>query len=204
MIDCLSSSDLDKVARKYLAATKLLDVATEDYAAARCLSCNLLPAALVSGAQAMEKYLKALILLCDPGRDVRHLSHALPRLIAEANQLTPSLSLLRWKSLAQNFQTYCATRYPDNPWPESGIHIGMTTPDMLSLDEFVVFLNENLPCPKSLKYRTGFYQAVTFSLGYGASVTPTEHWLKANNHALSPILSRIQREYREVISVLES
>jgi len=78
----------------------------------------------------------------------------------------------------------------------------MTTADLIELDEMIVFLNENLPCPKSVKYRTGFYAEITFSLGYESKPTPREVWIKLNNEALTPLLPRIEDDYTEVMRAL--
>jgi hypothetical protein len=55
--------------KAHAAGSWLLHAATDDYASARCLCLNLLFPGLVLGAQATEKYLKALLLLIDPGLD---------------------------------------------------------------------------------------------------------------------------------------
>jgi HEPN domain-containing protein len=57
-------------------ATRLLKAAADDYAAARCLLLNgLVAGGLSMGAQAIEKFLKAYILLKSSARRVRGLSH---------------------------------------------------------------------------------------------------------------------------------
>ncbi len=184
--------------RDHSAATRLLLVATSDYAAARCLAQNLIITGLVLGAQTIEKYLKAFLLLNNPGRNVRSLSHSLPQLLREVDGLASHLSLLRFMPVVEKFHRHYLTRYPDNP---GGSKL-MTTADMVELDELIVLLNENMPCPINVKYRTGFYAAITFSLGHGATVTPTERWIKLNNRALAPLLPRIEQDYKSVMKAL--
>src|ERR1700757_3722327 len=74
-------------------ATALLNTAAHDYAAARCLLLNgLVSGGLAMGAQAIEKFLKAYILLKNPAADVRKLQHSLADLL-NADQLSPGLAL---------------------------------------------------------------------------------------------------------------
>ncbi len=179
-------------------ATRLLLVAAQDYAAARCLLLNGLLTGLVMGAQTIEKFLKAYLLFQDPRRDVRRLSHSLPKLLQETGALFPQLPLSGFAPLAERFGKHYATRYPDNPDASTS----MTSADLFELDAFVIFINENLPCPHPVKYRTGFYAMITFSLGYKATVPPTEFWIKNNNQALAPLWPRIVSEYAAVMKEL--
>jgi hypothetical protein len=74
-------------------ATTLLLAAAHDYASARCLLLNGLVGGLAAGAQAIEKFLKAYILLKNPAADVRKLQHSLTDLLDAADQLSPGLGL---------------------------------------------------------------------------------------------------------------
>lgn len=176
-------------------ATLLLLTAAQDYAAARCLLQHGLLTGLVLGAQAIEKVLKAYLLLHDPKRQVKRLSHSFPKLLQGAHSLYPQLSLDRFAALTAKFGRHYQTRYPDN----SGASTSMTSADIHELDTFVVFLNENLPCPHHVKCRTGFYAMITFSLGYKATVPPTEFWIKKNNQALIPLMPHIAADYADVM-----
>ena len=156
---------------------------------------NQLFPGLVLGAQAIEKFLKAYILLADPKKNVRKLSHSLSKLLEEANQLTPNAELLNFRSVVVKFTGHYETRYPDNPRASTS----MTTADINELDQLVIFLNENLPCPMNVRYRSGLYAAITFSLSPSATVTPTEHWIKLRNAALIPLMPRITQDYAAVM-----
>ncbi|MBI1868827.1 MAG: hypothetical protein HYS06_11135 [Methylocystis sp.] len=179
-------------------ATKLLRVATQDYAASRCLLLNGLFPGLVLGAQAIEKFLKAYLLFNDPNLKVRGLSHSLPDILKDTGSLFPQLQLSRFAPLVEKFVAHYAARYPDNPDGS----ISKTTADLFELDPFVVFLNENMPCPRNVKYRTGFYERITFSLEYMSTVPPEEFWIKHNNRALAPLLPRIAADYVVVMKEL--
>jgi len=90
---------------------------------------------------------------------------------------------------------------------ETGVTIesdltSMTTADITELDQFIILLNEHLPCPFNYRYRIGLHAAITFSLDYGHTITPKEHWLKHRNSALAPLLPRIASDYARVIAEL--
>lgn len=180
------------------AGTRLLYAATDDYAASRCLLLNLMFPGLPLGAQAVEKYLKGYLLLADPKRDVRALGHALLPLTKEVDAVAPQLQLIRFAPFVEKFARHYRSRYPDNPEALAA----KTTADRTDLDEFVIFINENLPCPMTVKYRSGFYAAVTSSLGFAARMTPAEHWIKLENRALAPLLPQIAENYALVQNLL--
>lgn len=175
-------------------ATLMLRQAAQDYAGARCLLLNGLFTGLVQGAQTIEKSLKGYLLLNDPKLNVKRMSHSLPTLLQEADALYPQLGLSKFAPLVEKFRRHYETRYPDN----ADASTTMTTGDLRELDEIVVFLNENMPCPRNVKYRTGMYALITFSLGYHATVPPWELWIKTGNQALVPLLPRINADYASV------
>jgi hypothetical protein len=183
---------------EHSSATRLLRVAAQDYAAARCLLLNHLFAGHVLGAQAIEKFLKSYLLLNNPQRGMKKLSHSLPKLLEEVKVLFPQLPLSGFTPLAEKFTSNYPTRYPDNV---EGAEF-MTTSHLLDLDALIIFLNENMPCPRYVKYRAGIYPFITFSLGYQATVPPEELWIKQNNQALAPLLPRINADYVAVMKEL--
>ncbi len=170
-------------------ATALLRVATRDYAEARCLLLNQLFGGLVLGAQAMEKYLKAYILFKAPQSNVRGFNHSLPELLEKAANFFPQLS--GFSEVGQKFSRHYDIRYPDN----RSASTSMTTGDLAELDEFIIFLNENMSCPRNVKYRTGLYAEITFSLDHPALMQPVEFWIRNNNQALAPLLPCINADY---------
>jgi hypothetical protein len=78
---------------EHKSATLLLRVAAQDYAAARCLLLNSLFEGHVLGAQAIEKFLKGYLLLNDPKRHVKKLSHSLPKILQEVRELSSVTSV---------------------------------------------------------------------------------------------------------------
>jgi|GEM_PF-1920363 len=189
---------LNDFAKKNSHATLLLHTAAGDYAAARCLLHNGLLTGLVLGAQAIEKFLKAFLLLHDPACNVKGVRHSLTKLLQEADALSPRLKLAGFAPLVEKFWKHYNTRYPDN----ANASTSMTSADLVELDAFVVFLNENLPCARNVLYRTGLYAEITFSLGYKSTVTPTEFWIKNGNQTLTPLLPRIEADHAIVIAEL--
>ncbi len=184
---------------EHSSATRLLSVAAHDYAAARCLLINRMFEGLVLGAQAIEKVLKSYLLLSDPQMPVRKLNHSLPKLLLKIAPLHPELALERFTALVAKFYRHYQTRYPDNPDASTS----RTTADLRELDEIIVFLNEHLPCPRNVKYRTGFYYLTTFSLNsLNRALRPEEIWIKQDNHALIPLLTQINLNYFIVMKAL--
>jgi len=136
--------------------------------------------------------------LVDPTRKVKALRHSLPALLTEVSALFPDLPLSTFAPVIEKFRKHYQTRYPDNPDRSTT----MSSADVFELDGFIVLLNENLPCPRNVQYRTGFYAAITFSLGFKATVTPTELWIKDRNSALAPLWPRIKEDYSVVMKEL--
>lgn len=183
--------DMHDYCGKHTRAILLLLTAAHDYASARCLLLNGLFGGLVFGAQTIEKLLKAYILFIDPSRDVKAFRHLLTKLLQAAASLYPQLDFSKYAPLVQRFSGHYATRYPDDPAASKS----MTTADLFELDEFVIFLNENLPCPRNVKHKTGLYALITFSLGPPRKVTPWEQWIKAGNQSLAPLVPRINADH---------
>jgi HEPN domain-containing protein len=184
-------------ARANSKATQLLMTAAHDYAAARCLLLNGLFAGLPMGAQAIEKFLKAFILLKNPEAQVKGFGHDIPRLLGEADGLMPTLSLSKFSALAGRLNQLYTTRYPDNPnHPQT-----QDTGEIFYIDELVVYLNENLPCPKNVKYRTGLYTLVLGSKNL-TTTPPWETWIKNRNKALADQWPKIEADYLAIMADL--
>jgi hypothetical protein len=64
-----------------------------------------------------------------------------------------------------------------------------------------MFINGNMPCPFEVKYRTGLYALVTFSL-HGGTITPWERWIKEGNRALMPHWANIETDFRVALKNL--
>ena len=179
-------------------ATTLLHTAAHDYAAARCLLLNgLVSGGLVMGAQAIEKFLKSYLLLKNPAKDIRELQHSLTDLLNEAHQLSPGLGLSKYSTTMVRYEDYYRNRYPDN----NVALAGMSSEEIFELDEFIMFLNDNLSLPFEAKYRTGLYALVTFSL-HGRAIPPWERWIAERALALAPRWQQIETDFRAALQNL--
>jgi hypothetical protein len=196
----LAFQELMRFGKEHSRATLLMRVAAHDYAAARCLLFNGMFEGLVLGAQAIEKVLKSYQLFDHPKLSRKTLNHhSLPMLLNQASVRFPQLPLEQFAPLIEKFTQYYKTRYPDN----SGVPESKTTGDVRGLDEVVIFLSENIPCPRNVKYRVGIYPLITFSFeSRRAEMTTWEMWIKHDNRALSPLLPRINLEYAAVMKTL--
>jgi HEPN domain-containing protein len=179
-------------------ATTFLHRAAHDYAAARCLLLNgVVSGGLGMGAQAIEKFVKAYILLKNPAANVEKFRHSLTKLSSGADNLSPALGLSKYSALMDRFERHYRSRYPDN----ANASTSMYSDEILPLDEFIMFINDNLPCPFDAKYRTGLYALMTFSL-HGGTMTPWERWIKERNTALAPRWPQIEADFRTVLKNL--
>ena len=180
-------------------ATLLLRTATSDYAGTRCLMINGLWAGFSLGAQSIEKYLKATLLLADPSIKVRKLSHNLVELLTESEYRVSEIAKLGLQPVAQRFERYYQTRYPDNPNQPQG----MDTIELHELDRFVIGIYTCLPCPRNVKFRTGLYAEITFSLNKNSpNMTHNERWIKERNASLAAIWPDIAAQYPLVMQEL--
>lgn len=180
-------------------ASTLLVTAAQDYAAARCLLLNhLVSSGLVMGAQAIEKFLKAYILLKRPTENIRRSKHSLVELLKKSDQLYPVLGMSQYLMMLKRYEDYYDNRYPDN---NVALEAGMSSAEVFELDEFILFLNDNLSMPIEAKYSTGLYALVTFSLN-GGTVTPWEKWIKMDNRAFAPRWHQIEADFLAVLKRL--
>jgi HEPN domain-containing protein len=198
LLSCKTTSELNEFCRLYSPATLLLQVAAQDYSAARCLLLNGHFPGLGLGAQAIEKLLKAYLLFHDPKMKTKGYMHSLGKLLDKTDELYKNLNLKKYKPLVEDFLKHYQSRYPDN----ANVSTSRSTAEITDLDEIVIFLNENLPIPLNARYHTGLYSQITFSLGYNSIVTQWEFWSTKENRTLIPLLPRIRRDYIEVMSEL--
>jgi HEPN domain-containing protein len=193
----LTQKETMEFARANQKAMLLLHTAAQDYAAARCLLINGLFSGLPSGAQAIEKLLKAIILFAEPGKSINN-THNLPALFGQAERLLPKLGTLAFLPIADEFYGYYQMRYPDNPNRPSHASTGK----FRDLDTMVIGLNFNLPCPRNVKMRSGLFAELTHSLNHLNDVSRAERWIKQDNLALAPHWMNIEHDYFETMREL--
>ena len=198
VVSSAALAELDRYARENQKAILLLNSSASDYADARCLLINGMLGGLPLGAQAVEKVLKAYLLFYDPQRNVRKLSHKLPDLLTQTSAIFPSLNLMRFESTAIKFAQHYDSRYPDNP----NASTSRTTADRFELDDVMIFLNENLPCPRHVRHRAGLNAFITSSLSQKGTMSQWERWIKIDNRALAPLIEGINSESIQVLQEL--
>jgi hypothetical protein len=192
----LTREQVQNFARNNRGAVFMADVASGDYVACRCCLINGLFSGLVLGAQAVEKFLKAYILLKNPSKNMKAFSHKLMDLTREAESLDSNLDLKGFYPLIDRLSQYYQTRYPDNPNQPSS----MTTAELIEIDKLIIYINNHLPMPDEVKYRSGIYARLFSSKDRTAAdiIWPEEFWLANQNQAISSILIDLEKRYDEV------
>ena len=177
-----------------------LTVATQDYIAARCCLSNWLINGLVLAAQAVEKYLKAYILLLVPSKNIRHLSHKIRDLATELLALDPNLDLFLYEELLVRLEAHYQTRYPDN----HNASTKQSTGEIHEIDSLIILINQKMPLPWEVKLRSGLYAKLFHGevRGYN-SLGNDEYWLLRNNHALNAELEGIVEKCNSLEVFLE-
>lgn len=196
----MNAQEIQHFAREHKKALMLLFAATQDYAAARCLLLNGLFSGLAIGSQALEKYLKAAILLADPAFPVRRLAHSISEAWQIAAPIFPEIGSSGFSEIADRFTLHYRERYPDNPNQTQS----KSTGELAGLDQFIVAINENLPCPLNVKFRSGLYAAITRSIEQDGFLWSEELWIKKQNFALGPKLPDIEKTYYGVMEEIYS
>jgi len=189
----MTNEEVQNFARQNKQSMHFLMIATDDYAGARCCLSYGLLAGLVLGAQATEKYLKAFVLFLDPSKNVRNLNHKISELAKQASKLKPSFSLTQYAQFITKLEQHYEGRYPDNPDASKQ----RSSAEIDDLDQLIIFVNEQMPIPEEVKYRSAFYAMINSSPDPSMSI-PYEYWIKKNNKALSPLLPMIQSRYLAV------
>jgi hypothetical protein len=194
----MTHAEVMAYARTHKLSTMLLFAATQDYAAARCLLLNGLFSGLVLGAQSIEKFLKAVILLDEPSFNARKLSHKIVDTYDLAAAKFPDLSRADFRGTVERFHDHYLTRYPDNPVTLQQRGTG----ELSDLDRLVVTINKVLPCPRNAKFRCGLYAAISTSRTHDGFLSSEERWIIYQNISLEPILAEIEMEFSSVMAEL--
>jgi hypothetical protein len=151
-------TDYEYIRRNRDAMMLLFDSDTE-YIACRCGLLRGHFPLLILASLAIEKYLKAYLLLKDPSqyplaRLKRKFGHKIPDLLKEAEKYEPGFShfcktAAKWKA---NFEA----RYPDN----ADAAKNMSSSELKDIDEFVFFLYAHLPMSDTVKTRTKLFSTL--------------------------------------------
>jgi hypothetical protein len=122
----------------------LMNIATNDYVGARCCILNwLIPPGFISGAQAAEKYLKA-VLACTGrpfGKD-----HTLTKLLSNASDTIPDHT--RFIPIITTLGHAYTERYDDHV--KTDRKEGYSSAQLVALDDLVVTVFEHIPIPEEV------------------------------------------------------
>jgi HEPN domain-containing protein len=171
-----------------------------DYSGCRCCIINGLGAGFALGTQTVEKLLKAYIILLDITQNPRKFSHKVVDLAHKAEALDKNLDITKFYPLLDRLEQYFQARYHDNPnQPDR-----MDSREIVEIDKLVIFLNEHLPMPDEVKYRSGIYSQLFSSKerNLDASMFPNEIWLTVHNEAIANISDKLEKRYFEVLEHL--
>lgn len=168
-------------------AAMFLRQACQDYAAARCCLLNGLLSGFVFAQQAVEKVLKAYIFFADAKAKWRGL-HDLKAAAQHVQALYPTIDLAAHAWTIERLEVYYKNRYPDVPKSASDPTTSSTA-ELHAIDQLMVYLSISFPLPPRIKIATGILPAI-YAEHFGSGAWPEAHWVKANNIAVTWLLSR--------------
>jgi HEPN domain-containing protein len=187
--------------RKHKTAVPLYSEAADNYVAARCCLLNGLFTGLRLASEAVEKLLKAHILLLNPSENVKSFGHDIPRLAERLSELTGSPVSDSRQTLFARLKKHYDSRYPDNAVPFQT----KSTGELREIDELVVELIEQTPLPEEVKFRTGLYVQlfITEEQPELAAWWTPPRWILSDNRALAPRLEGLRQRFREVLAIMK-
>lgn len=175
----------------------LVFTATDDYASFRCLlSYGMLSNSLVLAAQAIEKFLKAHLLIDYDGAAPKP-GHNLTKAAALLKSHKPGAKSLKLYSFLMD--VYDFNRYPDNTDKILKKYGGRFSQDgaiIAEVDEEVFGLMDSLPAAPEVRYRSYFYTSL-FSEQHNRA-SKTGHLISMKNAALLKNEQRYREEYLQV------
>lgn len=190
----MTKEEFNKYASDHLNALQMIDNAVQDYISARCLLINGLFPGLVLAAQSVEKYFKGYILLLDRSKNTRKFSHNIIDLKDEVQRLK-DFGLDNYNNFLKRLEKHYLTRYPDNKNKSTF----MSTDELLELDKLIIHLNENLPVPEEIKFRSGLYIRLFLHLENNLpKMLPEGYWATLHNEPLNNILDKLTAKYLQV------
>jgi HEPN domain-containing protein len=181
----LNHKQANEFAQNNQSAMLFIRQATEDYISSRCLILNGFLTGLTLAAQSVEKYLKGFLLLKDNTVSPHRLRHNFVDLFGKLK----TISNYQWDpydNLISRLKGHYQSRYPDNPDKS----MRMSGSELVEIDLLILDLNEQMPLPDEVKYRSGLYVVIAESL------FPYAQWAIEQNQAIN--LSKIVQRSTEV------
>lgn len=167
-----------------------LFVSVEDYVACRCCLLNGLLGGFQLGAQAVEKALKACLLLKN---DILLKTHRLSELAQELSEkayldLTPYMTTITVLEQCYN------RRYPDN-WRDS---FGISTDYLKEVDRLFFHLMDTMPVPEEVKIRTPYFAYLFSNFNNNArDRLRGAHWMTVCNDSIQQNRDKILELYKK-------
>jgi len=180
---------VQEFARNNSMAMALYNNAAQDYGACRCCLINGFFPGFILGAQAIEKILKAFILLHDNKVNPKSFSHNLTKLVDEV-QKNNDYGLARFLPLIRRLQIDYQTRYPDNPCKGASSSTGQ----LVEIDELIFYLIDQIPLPDEVKFKSGVYSM----LFPGNPNSPWHKWISIYNRTLTEFYGNLERRFVEI------
>lgn len=172
-------------------AARLLEVAFQDYVAARICILNMCFSGLQLAAQAVEKQLKAALLFEDPSLSIPR-SHNLLASAKTLDKCKNGTPMKQYFGHLQQLSDAYDRRYPEN-WPS---HFSQGTRDIVTLDEVFCYMADHMPIPDEAKYRWGMHSYI-FDLWDGKP-SPLDYWSREQNSAFNKDLTSRKGSVLEV------
>ena len=176
-------------------AGEFVQLATDDYVACRCCLLNgVLRPGLRLGSEAVEKYLKAIILYKEPGYPVIKYLHFLRKMSLKASKLEPSFNPFQdFGETIDRLELHYSLRYPKvTEFPYSA-----STAELARIDELVLYLYYSLPIPEVPKFRmNGYFFEVCCPWTPPLHFNPHKNWVERENATLQRVRNSLEERYR--------
>lgn len=178
-------------------AARLMEIAFQDYVAARVCILNMCFSGLQLAAQAVEKQLKAALLFVDPSVLSRiNRTHDLLKLAHMLEQHPKGVHMKSYCGHLKELNDAYNRRYPEN-WPK---HFSVSTGDVKILDEVFCYLTDNMSIPDEVKYSWGMHSYI-FDL-WDDRPSPIAYWSREQNSVLNRDLALRKARVAEVATHL--
>ena len=162
--------------------------ADQDYVAARCCILNGLFSGFMLASQAVEKFLKALIVF--EGKEAKNIHD--PFKLKECLKKVKDYNLDRYNDLLKKLSDHYKARYYDNKM-DYGTN-GASSEELADLDNLWMSLKEKLPFPNEVKFRTRFFSDLFDEYPYWKN----KFWIREKNASLSDKIQLWEKTYKEI------
>ncbi len=150
----MNATELIEFSRANSEAAEFVRYATDDYIACRSSLLNGFFPGFRLGAEAVEKYLKGLLLYATPSHKKKY-GHHIRDAAAAASKVTPCFNATQFNDVLKRLEWHYLNRYPNNS--AYGAPGGSSTAELVGIDELVLHIYNSLPIPEVAKFRNMGY-----------------------------------------------